>query len=114
MELVVPLVFFGVTLAIGWLARRLLLRALDLWSQRTHSRFGRVLTESLRGPTWIWIVILAAHLGIQSSDLPAKVIGILPTVLLDLWVISLTLMCMRIARNLVRYYGEQSPGALPV
>src|SRR5205814_1502896 len=37
-----------------------------------------------------------------------------PTILVDLWVASLTLMCMRITRNMVRFYGNQVPGALPV
>ena len=34
--------------------------------------------------------------------------------LLVLWIASLTLMCMRVAGNLVRHYGGQAPGALPV
>lgn len=114
LELVIPLVILGLTMAVGWLIRRMALRTLDRWTQRHAGKKWRIIEQSLRGPTWIWIVILAVHLAVQASDLPPVVTGYLPAVLLDLWVISLTLMCMRIAGNLVRFYGDQAPGAQPV
>src|ERR1041385_6390556 len=114
MELIRPLAIFAAIFAVGWLVRRLLLRALRAWNERTQSRMGRIMQDALRGPTWIWLIIFAAHIATQSSDLPARVTDFLPTLLLDLWVASLTLMCMRIAREAVRFYGSQVPGALPV
>jgi small-conductance mechanosensitive channel len=114
MEVFRPLAIFAATFAVGWLVRRLVLRALGAWTERTHSRMGHIMAQALRGPTWIWLLILAAHIAIQSSDLPAKFTDFLPTLLLDLWVASLTLMSMRIAREAVRFYGSQIPGALPV
>jgi small-conductance mechanosensitive channel len=113
-ELVRPLAIFAAVFAVGWLVRRLILRALDAWAKRSQSRMGAIMEQALRGPTWIWLIILATHVAIQSSDLPAKFTNYFPTVLLDLWVVSLTLMCMRIAREAVRFYGSQIPGALPV
>jgi small-conductance mechanosensitive channel len=62
----------------------------------------------------IWAVIVGAHLAIQASTLPAKVTAAGSKFLLVLWIVSLTLMGMRIAGNLVRYYGEQAAGVLPV
>src|SRR5436189_248724 len=84
-------------------AWRLVLRALGDWTERSRSRMGRIMEQALRGPTWIWLIILAAHIAIQSSDLPAKFTDYFPTLLLDLWVASLTIMCMRIAREAVRF-----------
>ena len=114
MEIVRPLAIFGATFAVCWLMRGFVLRALRTWSERSHSRPGRIVEQSLRGPTWIWIAIFAAHVATQLSALPANVTSALPTVLLNLWIVSLTLMCMRIARETVRLYGAQVPGALPV
>jgi small-conductance mechanosensitive channel len=114
MELVLPLIIFVVTLAVGWLVRRLVLRALRAWTSRTGSRPGLILTEALRGPILIWMLILGIHLSLEFSDLPSRVTGWTSKGLLALWIISLTLMCTRIAGNLVRYYGGQVPGALPV
>ena len=70
---------------------------------------------SARGPTIIWMFILAGHLAIQSSELPRVVVDVWgPKVSMALWAISLTLMFMRVAGDIVRQYGAQIPGALPV
>jgi small-conductance mechanosensitive channel len=62
----------------------------------------------------IWALILAVHLALQGSDLPAKFTHPIANLLLVLWIVSLTLMCMRIVGDLVRYQGSRIPGALPV
>jgi small-conductance mechanosensitive channel len=114
MELVRPLATFAITFLIAWLVRRLVLRALRAWTARTQSRLGLVVVDALRGATLIWALIIAAHLAIQTSDLPVWAEHNLPKALNVLWIASLTILCMRIAGNLVRYYGDQVPGALPV
>jgi small-conductance mechanosensitive channel len=114
MELVWPLVILAVTFLIGLLIRRLILRALHAWTARTDSRAGLILADALRGPMVIWALIVGLHLAIQGSDLPHHTAGLVAKTLLVLWMISLTIMGMRLAGNLVRYYGGQVPGALPV
>jgi small-conductance mechanosensitive channel len=113
-ELVWPMVVFAIVLAIGWLVRRLVLKALRAWNARGESRAGLVLTEALEGPALIWAVILAAYIALQSSDLPARFAYQGGEVLYFLVVASVTIMLMRLAGNLVRYYGNQAPGALSV
>ena len=114
MTIVLPLVIFAVTFAAGWVARSVFLRVLRAWTSRTESRFGLILRNALRGPILIWTLILALHLALQASGLPARVLAWGTKTLLVLWILSLTIMCVRIAGNLVRYYGDQVPGALPV
>jgi small-conductance mechanosensitive channel len=113
-ELVLPAVIFSVTFAVGMLVRSLAMRALRAWTNRTQSRAGLILTDALRGPSWIWIVILGVHLAVESSDLPAAQVEASAKLLLVLWILSLTMMFVQIAGKLVRYYGDQVPGALPV
>jgi len=113
-ELLMPSVIFAVTFAVGWLVRSLAMRALRAWTSRTQSRAGLILTDALRGPSWIWLVILAVHLAVESSDLPLVAEQASAKLLLVLWILSLTLMFVQIAGKLVRYYGDQVPGALPV
>jgi small-conductance mechanosensitive channel len=113
--LISPSVVFVLTLGVAWLIRRVLLRSLRAWTKRTGSRPGRILADALRGPTIIWMFILAGHLAIQSSELPSRVVNVWsPNLSMALWAISLTLMFMRFAGDVVRYYAAQSPGALPV
>ncbi len=113
--LVDPTVVFLITLGAAWLLRRILLGSLRAWNKRTNSRPGLILAEALRGPTIIWMFILAVHLAIQSSQLPARIVDVYgPNVLTALVAVSLTLMFMRVAGDIVRYYGGHIPGALPV
>jgi small-conductance mechanosensitive channel len=114
MELVGPFAVFVVTFIVGWAIRRLVLKALQAWTSRTESRVGRVLADTLSGPILIWTAILALQVGIQSSSLPAKFTDWGAKTLFVLWIASLTLMSMRIARDLIRLYGSQVAGALPV
>jgi small-conductance mechanosensitive channel len=114
MELVWPLAVFVATFLIGWAVRRLILKALRAWTSRTGSRAGLVLAEALSGPILIWAAIFALHVGLQSSTLPGKFTDWGAKTLFVLWIASLTLMCMRIARDLIRLYGSQMAGAMPV
>jgi small-conductance mechanosensitive channel len=59
-------------------------------------------------------VILGVHLAFESSALPPRFTAWSARTLLVLWILSLTIMCMQIAGKLVRFYGDQVPGALPV
>ena len=114
MEVLVPVGIFLAVFLAGLVVRRLVLGALKKWAERTESRAGRVLYEAIRGPVLIWALILAVHLAFQGSDLPAKYTAPLANTLLGLWIISLTMMCRRIAGNLVRHFGNQGPGTMPV
>ena len=113
-ELIWPIVSFFLVVGFGWLFRWLILKALRGWVTRTRSRGGAILIDVLAGPMLIWIVILAAHIAIQSSGLPARFADRGTEILYFLWMVSVTLMSMRLAGNLVRNYGDQVPGALPV
>src|SRR5262249_34927292 len=107
MALVWPAVIFVATLAIGYLVRQLVMRVLRAWTARTQSRGAQILTEALRGPILIWMVILAAHLALQASELPVKVTDWGTRALLVLWIVSLTIMFVQVAGKTVRYYGDQ-------
>jgi len=113
-ELIWPAVIFLLMVALGWLVRWLILKALRGWVRRSGSRGGAILLDVLAGPMLIWIAILAAHMAIQSSSLPAGFANAVAQSLFLLWMVSFTLMGMRLAGNMVRNFGDQVPGALPV
>jgi small-conductance mechanosensitive channel len=109
-----PAIVFAATALAALVARQLLLRSVRLWTRRTNSRPGLIVGDALRAPTTIWSVILAVHFAIQSSAAPEQAAKIAPKLLAALWIVSFTLMCARLARDLVRYYGEKVTSALPV
>lgn len=114
-ELVVwPTAVFLLTLAVCWVARRLMLRGLAAWTARSQSRAGEIVSEALSGPTVIWMLILATHLAIQISALPGVISVWIKPMLLALVVISFTMMAGRVAGQLVHHWGNQAQGILPV
>jgi small-conductance mechanosensitive channel len=113
-ELIWPVVIFVLVAALGWLVRRLILKALRGWAARSAGRGSGIFAGVLAGPMTIWVVVLAAHIAIQVSNLPARYAGWVAEVLYFLWMVSVTIMAMRLAGNLVRHYGDQIPSALPV
>jgi small-conductance mechanosensitive channel len=116
-QVVVPLAIFLATLAVGWAARGVLRRVMRHWIERTASRPVRIFSEALHAPFMIWVLILALHLAVQSSDLPerhARLSLWISRLLLVLAVYSFTTMASRLAGSLIRNYGAEIPSALPV
>lgn len=113
-RLVVPLSVFAFTLAMGYVAKRLLFRMLRAWVARTKSHAAMTLTQALAGPFMIWVLILAIHLATQSSELAERPAQRMAKALLILWVLSLTIVFSRMAGSLIRFYGAGISGALPV
>src|SRR4051794_8599238 len=89
--LIVPLGLLVVIILAGLLARRLLFRLVQGWAVRTQSHLDILIVESLRGPIFLWTLILALHVATQSSEIPKRYLHYVPTVLAVLWILSLTL-----------------------
>src|ERR1041385_4690768 len=90
MKLVLPLAVLVITLAIGSAVKRILLRVLRAWANRTNSQGAAFLTQALAGPFMLWVVILGIHLAVQSSQLPPEAMHWTAGTLKVLWVASFT------------------------
>jgi len=112
--LVAPLIILVSVIAIGWVVRRVLFRILKQWAEKSKARFDDVLVSVLRGPFMLWVLILGLHLATQSSTLPDRVTELVGKMLLILWIVSLTVAAAKLAGALIRLYGGNLAGALPV
>jgi small-conductance mechanosensitive channel len=113
-KFVLPLGVLAITLIAGSIAKRLLFRALQRWAEKTKTRADDFFIQAFRGPFMIWVVMLGLHLATQSSELTDRATGLIGKSLLVLWIISLTIVAARLAGNLVKHYGKEIQGALPV
>jgi small-conductance mechanosensitive channel len=113
-QLLVPLCVLAATLAVGFVAKRLLLGALRGWAAHSKGQAFSLIADALAGPFMIWVLILGLHLAMQSSMLPGRPTLWVSRILLVLWFLSLTIMASRLAGDLIRFYGASTPGALPV
>lgn len=114
MKLVIPLGVLCVTLAFGYVMKRIFIRSMRRWASKTRSHAATLFTETVRRPFMFWVVILAIHLALQSSEIPEHAVERVAKGLAILWIVSLTIMFSGLAANLIKYYGSGIPGALPV
>jgi small-conductance mechanosensitive channel len=114
MKFALPLGVLAVTLIVGWIAKRLVFRALRRAAEKTKTRVDDILIQAFSSPFMIWVLILGLHLATQFSELSDRATGLIGKTLLILWVVSLTIVAARLAGSLVKKYGGEIQGALPV
>jgi small-conductance mechanosensitive channel len=114
LKLLAPLCLFLVTVAAGYLVKRLVFRTLHRWGEKGASQVHTVLSDSLRGPIFIWSLIAGIYFATESMDLPDRSTRLIERTLLILTILSLTMMASRLAGNLIRFYGSRVQGAMPV
>jgi len=111
--LAAPGVVFVLVFASGWIVRKILFRTLSAWAKRTAAGWDDVAVSALRRPFLLWMLMLALHLAVQSSELPPRIMALAARALLVLWIASLTLAAARLAAEIVRVFGARS-SILPV
>jgi small-conductance mechanosensitive channel len=114
MQVLLPMVVLAITLAVGRLVKGIIFNILRRWVAHSKTAVATIVMRALDGPFMLWVLILGLHLAAQSSDLPARWMTRLAQLLLVLWIISLAMMLSRLLGNVIRFYGNDIPGALPV
>jgi small-conductance mechanosensitive channel len=104
----------ALTLIVGYAVKRLLVRLLSKHAERGTGASARIVINAFQGPFMVWVLILAVHLSMQSSELPIRATTWIARILLVLWILSLTTICSRLAGDLIRLHGASSSGAMAV
>jgi small-conductance mechanosensitive channel len=110
----IPLGLFIGVLVGCLILRRLILKAIRSWADRTHSQIGQMVAEALRSPMVFWAVMLAVHAATAASEIPRRYQHYVPIALQALWVWSLISVAARLASRSVRFYGGRAHGAQSV
>src|SRR5213594_3377494 len=82
--LLIPLSVVGLTLLLGFAIRKSAFRLLHQWADGTTSKLDEVIIDAIRGPFMIWVLMLALHLGAQTSKLPVRAQNVAAQILLVL------------------------------
>ncbi len=114
LSFLIPASVLGGTLFAGWIVKRFVFHALAKWAAKTKFRGDDILVEAIRKPFMIWALILGLYLAASTTPLPPRAAALLGKVLLILWVLSLSVACVEMARNAIRMYGKELHGTLPI
>jgi small-conductance mechanosensitive channel len=105
----VPLLVFVSVLLVGFVLRILCFRMLHRWAAKTTTRMDDLVLASTRGPSVIWILILAVIAAVQTVDLPGEAADVaLRRILAALLVLSITMGLARLLGDLASTYRREA------
>lgn len=114
LSFLIPISALAGTLIAGWIVKRFVFRALAGWVAKTKFRADDILVEAIRKPFMIWALILGLYLAASTTPLRARPAALLGKVLLILWVLSLAVAGVEMARNVIRQYSRELQGTVPI
>jgi small-conductance mechanosensitive channel len=124
--ILVPVVVFVLTLAVGYIARKIIFWRLAAWSKKTETQIDDIIVAAIKGPFVIWFVMLGLYLALQTLALPTdlateannarldKAILFCNKILMVLGYLSVTFALANMVGKIVQVYASHLETALPV
>jgi small-conductance mechanosensitive channel len=122
----VPVAVLVLTLAVGYIIRKILFWRLAAWSKTTETQIDDIVIESIKAPMVIWFLMLGLYLGLQTLALPPdlatpanqtrldKLVSFVNSLLMVLGILSITFTLANMAGKMVQAYASKVETALPV
>ena len=86
----IPLIIFGAVFLAGYVARKILFKRLLNWARNTASPLDDVIISAIKGPSLIWLLMLAIYFAIRISGIPEDIADTLGKFLLISGIFSAT------------------------
>jgi len=118
MEIVMPrellplLIAAAITIALLVL-RGILFRIAQRWSEKTSTKVDNILVASLKTPSLFWSIAFGLYFGISLSDLPAKYVRPLETLLYVILIISVTIAASNLSGKILKNYLTKTDLPIP-
>lgn len=110
----VPLIVFSAVFVTGYAVRKILFQRLSRWAEKTASPLDDVIISATKGPSLIWLLMLAIYFAIGISGLPENIAGTLGKFLLVLGILSATIAINNITGKVIKIYSREIESTLPV
>lgn len=110
----IPLIIFGVVFLTGYVARKILFKRLLNWAGNTASPLDDVIISAIKGPSLIWLLMLAVYFAIRISSIPENIAGTSGKFLLVLGILSATIVINNIAGKVIKIYARNIESILPL
>jgi len=98
---------FAAVFAAGFVVRSVVFRALHRWAGKTQSTVDDMVLGAARGPSVLWLLAIAAHVAIGTSELSPQAIEYAGRLLGALIILSVTLTLASIAAIAFRSYAKK-------
>jgi len=113
-EAAMPLTVFLITIAVGYIIRKVAFLRLAKWAGNTKNQIDDIIIAATRGPSIVWFLMLGLYFALELTMLPENIIGIIAKGLLALGIFSITLVLANIISQAIRVYSSKIESTLPV
>jgi len=116
-DLVIPLTVFLITIASGYILRKILFKKLIRLTQNTTFNIDNIIIESIKGPFIIWFIMLGIYLGLEVSkatEETEEIVNIAGKILFILGTFSVTIALTNIFTKIIKAYSGKIQTALPL
>jgi small-conductance mechanosensitive channel len=103
-RVLMPILIAVVVMTVLIILRGILFRITRRWSEKTANKMDDILIASLKTPSLFWSVALGLYFGISVSDLPAKYVRPLDTLIYVILIISVTIAASNLSGKILRNY----------
>ncbi|MFC2021409.1 hypothetical protein ACFLU1_06510 [Chloroflexota bacterium] len=107
-DTVIPLGAFLITLISVYYLRKLFFNRLRFLGKRTRRQFVESIIDTIDGPSFIWLLMLAIYLSLEIFKLPENIVGIAGKILLVLSIASITLVVSNVAVTYIRFQARRT------
>jgi small-conductance mechanosensitive channel len=113
-DTLIPVAILLATIVVGYFLRKFLFNRLLLWGKRTKSQFTRVIIDSTKNPTLIWLLMLAIYLALRFSKLPQNIVDIAGKIILVLAIFSVTLVVSNMTIAFIQFQSRKANTVTPI
>lgn len=96
------------------LIRRVLLRRLQRWAEQTVWEWDDIVFEGIKSPSFYWCLIAGLYTAVVALPLSSNWQQLFGKLFTVLWLISLTILALRVADQTIRRFGAKMGGTLPL
>lgn len=101
------------TTAVGLIIRKVTLKMLHLWAQKTDTKVDDIFIESLKIPSIFWCIAIGLYIAIGTSKLSPQHISYSLTTLNVIIILSLTLTLSNLSGKIIAYYIKKIEIPIP-
>src|SRR3989344_367713 len=109
----IPLIIFGAIFLAGYVVRKILFKRLLNLAGKTTSPLDDVIISAIKGPSLIWLLMLAIYFAIRISGIPEDIADTLGKFLLVSGIFSATIIINNIAGKVIKIYSREIESTLP-
>jgi len=113
-RIVWPMAFGMGVFLVALFVRSIAFHRIKRWAERTQWTWDDLMVKTMRGPVALWCVMLGIYAGIQVSSASTEIRAFSGKILTILWIVSLTLLGLKLADGVIRSYGSKWATGFPL